>query len=162
MEFSTLTIHSPECASKGQSPLGTKGYDCCIGNSLVHGADTPGRFVSLHLFPFDALSDKAKKVAINRERQAQIPNVEKMARAFVEQRGGKNLEITALEFTGEGELGYFYISGNPSMAKPVQETLAKEIPLALSDAAMIEHIKADNLEFLADGTLWVYADKEQP
>lgn len=156
-----IVVHTPECVAKGQSPLGTKGYDCCAGNALISNL-TSGRVVSLRLFPFDALSDQAKRIAINRERQAQIPNVVKMVEAFVCQKGDKNLAITALEFTEEGELEYFYISGNPSMAKPVQETLAKEIPLALSDAAMIEHIKADNLEFLADGTLWVYADKERP
>jgi hypothetical protein len=124
-------------------------------------------------------------VAINRERQAQISEVQSMAEAYAAQEF-KGIEVAYVDYPyrevataldggsplpavlDKGALGpglpeptIAIYSTRPANYDCVVKVLTEEIPMALSDAKMIEHIKADNLEFLADGTLWVYADKER-
>jgi hypothetical protein len=174
MNQKLITIHTPECVAKGHSLLtGVAGYDCCVGNPLMLDEAAPSRTVCFRLFPFDALTEGAKKVAIWRERQQQLPHVQAMAEAFAAQelKEGKiaYLDYPYKDVVNRLDKGEELFNSRPLIAmysdhpdnyEEVVQVLAKEIPLSLSDEKLIEHIKADNLEFLADGTLWVYGDKE--
>jgi hypothetical protein len=152
-----IIVHSPECDAGATG--NKRDFNCCVGNYLING-HVPNRVVSLRIFPFDSLTRGARKVAIDRERKTQIPVVVAMAGAYLNQTNS-SLEFRRFAIDEvTHQLSVHVIGAPPDFCERVEDTLRAEIPLALSDEKMIEHIKADNLEFLADGTLWVYADKE--
>jgi hypothetical protein len=167
----SIMIHSPECFTHEGKFVPRTWPSCCMDPAL-------GETVSLKVYRFDELSPEAKKVAIEGERQSLEPAVKEMVEAYINQacrdKGVFPVEImkTILPELGpkkswHPDFGsdlekYLYNppQGVRKVAEDILRVITDESSQALSDDAVIEHIKADNLRFLADGTLWLYADKE--
>jgi hypothetical protein len=143
---------------------------CCMDPDL-------GETVAVFVYRFDELSPEAKKVAIRAERRVITPQVQEMVEAYATQQFPGN-EIAYVDYPWKQVVADINSGTDPRYGNRVQinfmttkglslgdvarvqADIAEEILVALSDEKVIEHIKADNLRFLADGTLWLYADKE--
>jgi hypothetical protein len=141
--------------------------------NLLNPAVDGGRVVTVQLFTFDELSPEARKKAIREERKERLRDVQQMALAYAEQQFfGAQISSVSYPYAkvaqaiSDGEEVpqvvpiISFKSERPRNYDAVVQEMAREIPSHLTDDKIIANIKADDLEYLIDGTLWLYGDKE--
>jgi hypothetical protein len=121
------------------------------------------RTVTMRIYSFDELSPKARKNALAVARTCQQPVVQEMVEALFQQelaKVGGVLNSFEIDFESMRISAHIAPAANTeeieAALNSAHETANEELPDFLSDKWLIANIEADDLEFLADGQLWVY------
>jgi hypothetical protein len=126
------------------------------------------RKVTIQLYWFEELSPAAQRKALDRERENQYSRVKGMIENYIElELAQTGLKLDSLEIDFETYKTSVSISADGPQSEKQRQILngimavvKEELPQLLDDKHMLANIEAEKCEFLEDGEVWLYQDKE--
>lgn len=119
------------------------------------------RKINLTLHRFHELSPEAQFAALDNEREYVKPDIQNtISSLFIAELAKANAFLVSCAINFDTE--EIVVRAAPdtdeihALLRQIGEVAKKEIPQFLSDSHLRGNISADGLEFLADGTRWLY------